>query len=204
MIILKIKILKLWSKCEPCVSIMVVISSKTYSQMIFRMHRNVLWLFYLLFVIYHPIHVELCPNRSWWPKYHYQLWGSKWSLTLIPDRLNINPDQGPWMVSIRPLLPTYTRLLTVSVEIFDDFMSCPTIYFETPLSVLGFGIISNFNSRSIRHKSWSEVMNGIHTVPLVNLYMSVNSIHNNIWWFHFVWINLFWNPIISFGVRNDL
>ena len=131
-------------------------------------------------------------------KPHYQFWGSKWSLTLIPDRLNINPDQGSWMVSIRFLLSTYTYLLTIFITIYGDFISCGSIYFETPLSVLGFEMISNFNSRSIKHKPWSGVMDGVHTFPLVNLYMSVNNIHNKIWWFHFVWNKSILKPHYQF------
>ena len=77
--------------------------------------------------------------------------GSKWSLTQIPDRLNINPDQGSWMVFIRSLLPTYTRLSIVSVEIYDDFMSCTTIYSKTP--ILGSEEVL-FRDRSWRVTGW--------------------------------------------------
>ena len=41
----------------------------------------------------------------------------KFNFFMFPDRLSVNPDQGPWMMSIRSLLPIYTRLLTVFIEI---------------------------------------------------------------------------------------
>ena len=49
-----------------------------------------------------------------------------------------------------------------------------------------WSMIPNFNSRSIKHKSWSGVMDCVRTLTLVNVYISIISINRNIKWFHII------------------
>ena len=107
--------IKLWSKWDPCVSIVIVISDKTCSQMIFRLYKKVLWLFHHLLMFYHSKHIKSCPNRSWHYT-HYDVQAK--SIYYIDDQNEIHMCQLWLPYEIKHVPRWYLGYIRVFVWLF--------------------------------------------------------------------------------------
>jgi len=180
-----------WSKWDSCVWIVGIIwdktPDKTCSHMMFGVNNNVcvVYLSFDCVLSSKPCQIILKSIMKF-----------KIILTLILKELRGCPVHGLWMVIRWPPTSMETRLPTVFIEIYEDFMSYVVLNDTHQISIVR---IKNHNNSSFRWMSCSGVMEGDRTSAETRLStLFIETIED---FMSCTTFNLFYNPPVGISYR---